>query len=232
MDVSSPFALIPAVSLRRGEVVVVQGAAYEPIEDEAGEPFAIDEFAEVFLKGYKAMLVFDIDGIEGEGAQFDEVARVEGGEAEVWWDAGVRTEEDVINILTSGVDRAIVGTRALKSAAQLRACVEVTENLVFEVTARGSTVQSAARDFAGLSVPEAARVALREGVQDLLLLDTGRALGAPIDWQTVRAASPGWSKVFVGGGLEAATAPSLAPPPGVPLAGAVVDLVSVLAPYL
>ena len=224
--------IIPAVSLRGGHVVVVRDHAYEPVEDEGGQPFALDEFVQVFLKGYKAMLVFDIDGIEGDGPQFDEVGRLEGAGPELWWDAGAAREEDVINVITAGADRAVVTTRTLARLRDLKDCVEVTENLVFGVVARGDRVLSESRDFANAGVARAAAAARATGVEDLLLLDSGRPLGAPVDWDLVRSASQGWNRVFVGGGLEAGGARALSPPPGVPFAGAVVDLISVLSPFL
>ena len=55
LPVSDPFLIVPAVSVRSGEVVVVRGAAYEPVEDAAGSPFAPDEFVDVFLKDYPAV---------------------------------------------------------------------------------------------------------------------------------------------------------------------------------
>lgn len=226
-----PPMLIPAVSLKEGAVVVVRNGDYEPVEDERGQPFALDEFIEVFLKAYKAVLVFDIDGIEGGGAQFDEVDRAAGGSAEVWWDGGAQREEDVINLITSGADRAVVATRTLAGLDELSAAAEVTENLVFEVVARGNAVVGEKRAFGGRTVEEVARLGLKAGAEDLLLLDPTRPLGHPVDWDIVRAASRGWKRVFVGGGIDAA-APWGASGRGAPVAGAVVDLISVLGPYL
>lgn len=224
--------LIPAVSLKGGAVVIVRAGAYEPVEDESGEPFSVDEFTEVFLKEFPAVLVFDIDGLEGEGAQYDEVARLEGAGPEVWWDAGARREEDVINLITSGADRAVLATRTLASLRELERSVEVTENIVFEVVLRGGVVQGASRDFAGKSVAEAAGGAAGVGAEEILLLDADRPLGGSVDWGALREAGPGWKAAYVGGGLDLATARALRPPSGIPLRGAVVDLIAVLAPYL
>lgn len=211
---------------------MVRDRAYEAVEDDAGAPFAIDEFVEVFLKKYPAVLVFDIDGLEGQGAQYDEVARLESAGPEIWWDAGASREEDVIGIITSGADRAVVATRSLAGLDELRAAVAITENLVFEVTARGGQVAAASRDFAGRTLAQVAAMGAQAGVQDLLLLDTARPLGGAVDWETVRAAAGGFQRVYVGGGLEAAAVGGMKPPAGVPLAGAVVDLVSILSAYL
>jgi phosphoribosylformimino-5-aminoimidazole carboxamide ribonucleotide (ProFAR) isomerase len=224
--------LVPAVSLRGGEVVVVKDHAYEPVEDDSGSPFALDEFVEVFLKDYPAVLVFDIDGLEGERPQYDEVAKLGSARPEIWWDGGARREDDVISIITSGADRAVVSAGSIADYRELEACVEVTENLVFEVVGRGREVQASSRDFAGRTAAQVAALAARAGVEDLLLIDSARPLGGPVDWELVASASPGWKRVFVGGGLDASTAGSLRAPAQVPLGGAVVDLISILARFM
>jgi phosphoribosylformimino-5-aminoimidazole carboxamide ribonucleotide (ProFAR) isomerase len=223
---------VPAVSLRHGAVVIVRDQSYEPVEDESGEPFAIDEFIEVFLKGFKAVLVFDIDALEGEGAQYDEVSRLAGIEAEAWWDAGARDEEDVINIITSGADKALISTRSLRSLDELGAAVELTENLIFEIVERGGEILGNARDFKGKRPGEIARAASRAGCSEFLLLDAARPLGGPIDWQGAREVAPFAAGLYLGGGIDLATAKGLQAPDKVPLKGAVVDLISVLSPYL
>ncbi len=224
--------LIPAVSLKAGEVVIVKDHAYEPVEDESGSPFALDEFVEVFLKDYPAVIVFDIDGLDGERPQYDEVAKLGTARPEIWWDAGARREDDVIGIITSGADRAVVATRSLADIRELAACVEVTENLVFEIVARGREVQASSRDFKGLSVAQVAAAASKAGVEDLLMLDSARPLGGPVDWDLVASAAPGWKRVYVGGGLDASTAGALRAPANLPFGGAVVDLISVLSRFL
>lgn len=226
------FLVVPAVSVKAGDVVIVRNHAYEPVEDEAGEPFAIDEFVEVFLKDFAAVLVFDIDGIEGEGAQFDEVARLDRAAQEVWWDAGARDQADIINVLTSGADRAVVSTRSLKSYRELAKAVELTENLVFEIVLKDGAVVAAAREVRGQPPAAVAKAAAQAGVEDFLLLDSSRPLGAPLQWDAAGAVGAQAKSLYLGGGIDVATARAMRAPPAVPLKGAVVDLISVLTPYL
>lgn len=226
------FLVVPAVSLKGGDVVIVRNHAYEPVEDEAGEPFAIDEFVEVFLKDFPAVLVFDIDGIEGEGAQFDEVGRLDRAAPDVWWDAGAKDHADVINVITSGADRAVVSTRSLKGYRELGKAVELTENLVFEIVLKGPVVLAGARDFRGQDPGAVARDAARAGAESFLLLDAARPLGAPLEWEAARQVGASAKSLYLGGGIDLSAARGLKGPEGLPLKGAVVDLISVLTPYL
>lgn len=229
---AEPPRLIPAVSLRGGEVVVVNNHSYEPVEDEKGRAFALDEFAQVFLKDFDALVVFDIDGLEGGRPQFDEAARLDGFHLEVWWDAGVRDSSDVIAILTSGVHKALVSTRSLASAKELARSVELSDSVLFEVVVRGGDVIASSRDFAGGSIREVVETATLEGAEDVLVLDASRPLGGPVDWPALMGLPPSLRALFVGGGIDLKTARDAGAPPGVPYRGAVVDLISVLAPYV
>ena len=224
--------LIPAVSLRGGDVVVVRDQRYEPIEDERGRAFSLDEFCQVFLKAFDAVLVFDIDGMDGEGAQFDEAARLEGSRLEVWWDAGVRDHDDVIGILTSGAHKAVVSTTSLQSARELGQAVELSDSVVFEVVMRDGVVTGGSPDFRGQPLHAALRKGAQQRVEEVLVLDASRPLGAPVDFQGLESLPAPFESLYLGGGIDVATAKALRAPPSVPYKGAVVDLISVLAPFL
>ncbi len=213
-------------------MVVVNNNSYEPVEDEQGRAFSLDEFAQVFLKDFKAVLVFDIDGLEGQRPQFDEAARLEASRLEVWWDAGVRDSNDVIAILTSGAHKALVSTRSLASAAEIGRSVELSDSVVFEVVVRGGQVVARSRDFSGSSLQEAVEAGTLQGAEEVLVLDASRPLGAPIDWQALAGLPAGVRALYLGGGIDLKTAGSARGPPGVPYRGAVVDLISVLTPYV
>ncbi len=227
-----PPRILPAVSLRGGDVVVVNNHSYEPVEDEQGRAFALDEFAQVFLKAFDGLLVFDIDGLEGGRPQFDEAARLEASPLEVWWDAGVRDADDVIAILTSGAHKALVSTRSIASAGEIGASTELSDSVIFEVVVRDGAVVAASRDFAGASVQEAAAAGAAQGAEEVLVLDASRPLGAPIDWQALAGLPPAVRGLYIGGGIDLKTAGSARAPPGLPYRGAVVDLISVLIPYV
>jgi len=224
--------VIPAVSLRGGDVVVVNNHSYEPVEDAQGRAFALDEFAQVFLKEFDAVLVFDIDGIEGGRPQFDEAARLEGSPLEVWWDGGVRDHDDVIGILTSGVHKALVSTRSLAAAGEISKAVELSDSVVFEAVVREGRVVASSPDFRGATVARAASLAAAEGAEEVLVLDASRPLGAPIDWAPLAGLPGSLRALYIGGGIDLETARRVKAPAGLPYRGAVVDLISVLTPYV
>src|SRR6266850_6399775 len=211
--------LLPAVSLREGEVVVVRGNAYEPVEDADGKPFAIDEFVEVFLKDFKALIVFDIDGLDGRGAQFEAITSLDRAAPEVWWDSGARDDVDVVNVITAGADRAVVSTRTLDGFGPLKRALELSENIAFEIVEKGGRVVASSHEFLGKRPGDIAKGAEQRGVGEFVLIDAGRPLGAPVDWASAREVAAHAQAVFVGGGIDLAGAKALAAPPGVPLKG-------------
>lgn len=224
--------LVPAVSLRGDEVVVVRDNAYEAVEDERGEPFGLREFIEIFLKGYPAILVVDIDGLEQGAAQYDALGDLPSGGPEVWWDAAARDHTDVMDILTAGADRAVVTTAQWRSVRELEAAVQLTENVVFEVVTRGREVV-AHRKLLGSGPPsQLVAHAARAGVESFLLVDAARPLGAAVEWDFVAHTAAAAKRLYLGGGIGADQAPSLSPPEHLPVAGYVVDLISILAPYM
>jgi phosphoribosylformimino-5-aminoimidazole carboxamide ribonucleotide (ProFAR) isomerase len=211
---------------------MVRGNAYEPVEDADGRPFSIDEFVEVFLKEFGAILVFDIDGIEGSGAQFDAITSLDRAAPEVWWDGGARDDVDVVNVLTAGADRALVSTRSFAGFRELARAVELSESLVFEIVLRGGLVMASSREFKGRGAADLAKGARAAGVEDFVLIDAARPLGSPVEWSPAAEIAPHAKGLFVGGGLDLEGGRSLTAPLGIPLKGAVVDLISVLSPYL
>ncbi len=223
---------MPAVSLRQDRVVIVRDNRYEPVEDERGEPFKLHEFIDIFLKSYPAVLVVDIDGIEQGAAQFDAIGELAAGGPEIWWDAAAHDHTDVINVLTAGADRAVVSTRQLRDMRELERAVEVTENFMFEVVTAGRELQ-AQRKIAAIGTPaQVAAQAASAGVDWLLVLDTARPLGAPVEWDFIAHVSPAAKHVYVGGGIAAGRLGEVTPPPAVHVDGFVVDLISILTPFL
>ena len=63
--------VIPAFSVKDGEVVIVRDNKYERLEDEDGKPLDPVLFAEQVLKQYPRILVVDINGIESNRPQLE-----------------------------------------------------------------------------------------------------------------------------------------------------------------
>lgn len=232
MTVAAGDFLVPAVSLRGDRVVIVRDNTYEPVEDERGEPFALREFLEIFLKDYPAVLVVDIDGLEQGAPQFDALGDLPSGGPEVWWEAAARDHTDVINILTAGADRAVVSTRQWKTMGELEAAVQLTENVVFEVVTRGREVVAPRKLLRAGEPWQLVAQAAGAGVERVILLDAARPLGGAVDWEFVARTGAAAKSLYLGGGIPASQAASIEPPGPLRFDGLVVDLISILEPYL
>jgi phosphoribosylformimino-5-aminoimidazole carboxamide ribonucleotide (ProFAR) isomerase len=215
-----------------GHVVVVRNNRYEPVEDSGGAPFSLREFIGVFLKGYPAVLVFDINGIEQGTAQFEAISDLGSAGPEVWWDPGARDHLDAMHVITAGADRAALSTRSLDDISELAKAMELTENVTLEIVARGGQVVSERRTIRTLSPAQLAKRAADEGVEHMVLLDADRPLGGAVDWNEAAAVGRHARSLFVAGGVSLEQAKALGPDKAPNLKGAVVDLISVLSPYL
>ncbi len=80
------------------------------------------------LQEFGRVLVWDLDGIERNRPNLGLVRRFEG--EPLWVDAGVRRAEAVIDVLVAGAERAVVGTKTLRSLSELEEARELTENVV------------------------------------------------------------------------------------------------------
>jgi phosphoribosylformimino-5-aminoimidazole carboxamide ribotide isomerase len=94
-------------------------------------------------EGAEYLHVVDLDGaFEGEPAQFGmivQIARESGLPTEIG--GGIRTRDTVLRYLTAGLDRVIIGTRALESPEWLaKLCEEFPGRIAAGVDARGDRV--------------------------------------------------------------------------------------------
>jgi phosphoribosylformimino-5-aminoimidazole carboxamide ribotide isomerase len=94
-------------------------------------------------EGAEYLHVVDLDGaFEGEPAQFGmavQIARESGLPTEVG--GGIRSRDTVLRYLNAGLDRVIIGTRALESPEWLaKLCEEFPGRIAAGVDARGGRV--------------------------------------------------------------------------------------------
>ena len=133
--------IIPAIDLKDGCCVrLVRGDAAQ------GTVFSNDP-VEVALRwrneGAQYLHVVDLDGaFEGEPVQFGmvvQIARESGLPIEVG--GGIRTRDTVLRYLNAGLDRVVIGTRALESPEWLaKLCEEFPGRIAAGVDARGGRV--------------------------------------------------------------------------------------------
>jgi phosphoribosylformimino-5-aminoimidazole carboxamide ribonucleotide (ProFAR) isomerase len=126
------FLVIPAVSLRRGKVVVVNNGKYEPLTDVDDRELTIYDFASMFLEDYSTILVLDIDGIEQRRPQLTQVQTI-APVKNVWWDPGVRNLDDMMDAFTAGAHRVVVGTKTVWDLQELKSCQEFSADYVLSL---------------------------------------------------------------------------------------------------
>jgi phosphoribosylformimino-5-aminoimidazole carboxamide ribotide isomerase len=104
---------IPAVDLREGACVQLEGGAYEKERVRLPNPLAVARAWE--RHGFRLLHVVDLDAATGRGSN-EEVVRELIAESEVRVQAGggVRDTERIDQLLLDGAERVIVGTRAVE----------------------------------------------------------------------------------------------------------------------
>lgn len=80
------------------------------------------------LQEFGKVLVWDLEGIERNRPNLALVRHFEG--EPVWVDAGVRHAEGAVDVLVAGAERAVVGTKTLRSLTEFDEARELSDNLV------------------------------------------------------------------------------------------------------
>lgn len=102
----------PAVDLKGGRCVQLVGGRPEDERVSLPDPVAVAR--DWAARGFEALHVVDLDAALGSGDNADVVGRlVEAGSAEIQVGGGIRDDARADALLGAGVDRIVVGTRAL-----------------------------------------------------------------------------------------------------------------------
>src|SRR6266550_6024791 len=110
--------VIPAVDLREGHGVQLVGGSY------GREAIRLDDPVEVAARweraGFRTLHIVDLDAATGRGSNRDVIRKIlESTKCETQVGGGVRTTENVDELLEAGADRVIIGTRAIEDTAWL-----------------------------------------------------------------------------------------------------------------
>jgi hypothetical protein len=111
--------LLPRI-VTRGETALSWDGPVPWSKAVEGVDQALGEFGKV--------LVWDLDGIERNRPNLGLVHHFEGDS--LWVDAGVRRVEGIIDVLVAGAERAVVGTKTLRSMEELEDALDLTDNVV------------------------------------------------------------------------------------------------------
>jgi phosphoribosylformimino-5-aminoimidazole carboxamide ribotide isomerase len=201
------FQVIPSIDLRGGRVVRLQQGDYDRQLNYAVDPI---ETAKSFAAaGAQWMHIVDLDGAkEGRPVQYEligAVARASGLHVEVG--GGVRSTDDIRQLLAAGVTRVVVGTKAIEDWAWFDSIAhqpEFSQRLVLALDAKDGVV--ATRGWTAASGKLAADVAREVNgwpLSAILYTDVscdGMLTGPNVE-QTRRLAQAGSVPVIASGGV-------------------------------
>lgn len=132
--------LLPAIDLREGACVQLVGGDYA--DERVRLPDAVAQARAFVEMGAKRLHVVDLDAATGRGDNAELVARIarEAG-VPVQAGGGVRTVERALALVAAGVDRVVVGTRAVEDRSFLeQVAAELPERVVVALDVRGTEV--------------------------------------------------------------------------------------------
>src|SRR5438067_1819080 len=104
--------LVPAIDLREGHCVQLIGGSYDREAIRLDDP--VDVAARWERVGFRTLHVVDLDAATGHGSNRDVILKIlESRKCETQVGGGIRSTEDVDELLEAGADRVIIGTRAI-----------------------------------------------------------------------------------------------------------------------
>jgi phosphoribosylformimino-5-aminoimidazole carboxamide ribotide isomerase len=110
--------VIPAVDLRDGHCVQLVGGSYDREAIRLDDPVSVAGRWE--RAGFPMLHIVDLDAATGRGSNRDLIRKIlESTKCETQVGGGIRTTEDVEELLEAGADRVIIGTRAIDDVAWL-----------------------------------------------------------------------------------------------------------------
>lgn len=114
----------------------------------------MSEFASKLSDSFKKLYVADEDGITKNKPQLDIVREISE-EIPTLYEGGVRFANNVIDMLITGAEKAVIGTATLASLDDLRGAFKLSDNITFKVDYRDGIVSfdpaMAGRAFIDLS---------------------------------------------------------------------------------
>jgi phosphoribosylformimino-5-aminoimidazole carboxamide ribotide isomerase len=202
---SDRIELFPAIDLRRGACVRLEQGSAERETLYSTDAFAVaGEFA---AAGAEWLHIVDLDAAFGDGSNRELVRRLaEGTPLKVQTGGGLRSEEDVAEVLEGGVTRAVIGTAAVENPDLVVRLVERwgADRIAVGLDARGS--QPAVRGWrqgSGLDLFDLAVRLTGSGVRTLIYTDISRdgMLAGPNVETSAELAERSGAQVVVSGGV-------------------------------
>jgi phosphoribosylformimino-5-aminoimidazole carboxamide ribotide isomerase len=203
--VASEFTLYPAIDLRRGRCVRLErGAADRETVYETDPAAVIRRFAE---SGASWVHVVDLDAAFGEGSNRSLIGTLVGeGSINVQTGGGLRTLEDLQEVLEAGASRAVIGTAAVERPELVAEAVKRwgPERIAIGIDARGHRPAVRGwREETGADLFTLAQQLVGLGIRTLIYTDIDRdgMLGGPNIPMAAELARRTGADVIVSGGV-------------------------------
>jgi phosphoribosylformimino-5-aminoimidazole carboxamide ribonucleotide (ProFAR) isomerase len=116
---------------------------------------------------FEKVYVADMDGLNKNKPQLDVVQKI-CDELPTLYEGGVRYGANVIDLLITGAERAVVGTSTLTSLEDLRGAFKLSENITFKVDFRDGIV-SFDPQIAGRALLSLSRDVREIGISDIIV---------------------------------------------------------------
>jgi phosphoribosylformimino-5-aminoimidazole carboxamide ribonucleotide (ProFAR) isomerase len=188
-------SLIPCLLLRKGQVCLPSPSGPIVARGPDGELYDPFDVVDRLTPEYSTLYVVDLDGIERADPQLDYLQELSR-DVTLWADAGVRNAEQAIDVLVTGVSKAVLSSATITQPKEVRRAWKLSSDLLFEIdlTAQGPTLRGEwpTRDARG--VAETVRAT---GLTDLIV--SPREID--VDWTLVRSLAQAGS-VWVDGSFS------------------------------
>jgi len=125
------------------------------------------DFASKLSDNFEKLYLADLDGINRNKPQLD-LAQEVCEEISTFYEGGVRFSNNVIDMLITGADKAVVGTATLASLEDLRGAFKLSENITLKVDYRDGIV-SFDPAIAGRALLDLSRDVREVGITDLIV---------------------------------------------------------------
>ena len=125
------------------------------------------ELASKLTDKFERVYVSDLDGIEKNKPQLDVVQEI-CDELPTLYEGGMRYASNVIDLLITGAERAVVGTATLVSLEDLRGAFKLSENIILKVDYRDGIV-SFDPHIAGRAFLDLSRDVREVGVDEIVV---------------------------------------------------------------
>ncbi len=195
-----PPTLIPYLFLDDGKLVRPVPGGFEALRDRRGATIDPFEAADRLVAQYSRVYVVDLDGLRRNRPQLDylqELAR----SGDLWVEAGVRTGDQLIDVLVTGARRAVLSTAYLVNPSELRRAWRLSPEIVFALDVENGSLRSRGNEWDGQEPARVAAAARELGISDIVLASRDEH----VDWSLAsRLARDG--SLWVGGGFTLAEA--------------------------